>query len=55
MLFVRGLGYDFVHAVAPAKFTNVASNLGAVVTFVLAGQMLWSLAAWKAIMNFIRG
>lgn len=55
MLFVRGLGYDFLHAAAPAKFTNVASNLGAVVTFVLAGQMLWALAAWMAIMNFIGG
>ncbi len=44
MLFVRRLGYDFIHAAAPAKFTTVASNLGAVVTFVLAGQMLWALA-----------
>jgi hypothetical protein len=55
VLFVRGLGYDFIHAAAPAKFTNVASNLGAVVTFVLAGQMLWALAAWMALNNFIGG
>lgn len=55
LLFVRGLGYDFVNAAAPSKFTNVASNLGAVLVFVLAGQMLWVMAAWMAIANFAGG
>ena len=55
LLFVRGLGYDFIHAAAPAKITNVASNLGAVLVFVLAGQMLWDVAAAMAIANFIGG
>lgn len=55
LLFVRGLGYDFVNAAAPSKFTNVASNLGAIFVFVLAGQMLWGVAAWMAIANFIGG
>lgn len=55
LLFVRGLGYDFINAAAPAKITNVASNLGAVLVFVLAGQMLWDVAAAMAIANFIGG
>ena len=55
LLFVRGLGYDFINAAAPAKFTNVASNLGAVLVFVLAGQMLWGVAAFMALTNFIGG
>ncbi len=55
LLFVRGLGYDFINAAAPAKFTNVASNLGAVLVFVLAGQMLWTVAILMAVANFIGG
>lgn len=55
LLFVRGLGYDFLNAAAPSKFTNVASNIGAVVVFVIAGQMLWAVAAWMALTNFIGG
>lgn len=55
LLFVRGLGYDFINAAAPSKFTNVASNIGAVLVFAFAGQMLWGLAVWMAITNFIGG
>lgn len=55
LLFVRGLGYDFINAAAPSKFTNVASNLGAVAVFALAGHMLWLMAAWMALTNFIGG
>lgn len=55
LLFVRGLGYDFVNAAAPAKFSNVASNLGAVLVFAVSGYMFWGLAAWMALTNFIGG
>ncbi len=55
ILFVRGLGYNFVNAAAPSKLTNVASNLGAVAVFVSAGQMLWGIAIWMAVTNFVGG
>lgn len=55
LLFVRGLGYDFINAAAPSKFTNVASNLGAVLVFGLGGYMYWGLALWMAVANFIGG
>jgi len=33
LLYVRGLGFDFLHAAAPAKLANVASNLAALLIF----------------------
>ena len=55
LLFVRGLGYDFIHAAAPSKITNVASNIGAILVFILAGKMHWGLALWMALLNFAGG
>jgi len=55
MLFVRGLGFSFLNAAAPAKFTNVASNLGAVVMFALTGYLYWLLGLWMAAANFAGG
>jgi uncharacterized membrane protein YfcA len=55
MLFVRGLGFSFLNAAAPAKFTNVASNLGAVVMFALTGYLYWMLGLWMAAANFAGG
>lgn len=55
LLFVRGLGYDFINAAAPSKFANVASNLGAVVVFGLGGHIHWGLALCMAAANFIGG
>ena len=55
LLFVRGLGFSFLHAAAPAKFTNVASNLGAVVVFALTGYIFWALGLFMAATNFAGG
>src|SRR5436190_597914 len=55
ILFVRGLGYSFLHAAAPAKFTNVASNLAAVLVFAVTGYIFWLLGIWMAIANFVGG
>jgi len=55
LMFVRGLGYDFLNAAAPSKIANVASNLGALLVFVLAGQMMWSVGLWMAVANFAGG
>lgn len=55
MLFVRGLGFNFLNAAAPAKFTNVASNLGAVVVFAVTGYIFWALGLFMAAANFLGG
>ncbi|MSP67363.1 MAG: sulfite exporter TauE/SafE family protein [Alphaproteobacteria bacterium] len=55
ILFVRGLGYDFLRAAAPAKITNVASNIGAVVLFGSKGVILWGLGLWMVVFNFAGG
>jgi uncharacterized protein len=55
ILFVRGLGYSFLHAAAPAKFTNVASNLAAVVVFAVTGYIFLWLGIWMAVANFLGG
>jgi uncharacterized protein len=55
MLFVRGLGFSFLQAAAPAKFTNVASNVGAVVAFALTGYIFWALGLLMAAANFAGG
>ncbi len=55
LLYVRGLGYDFLHAAAPAKLANVASNLGAIVVLIPQGQVIWAVALGMAICNFVGG
>jgi len=55
LLFVRGLGFSFLHAAAPAKFTNVASNVGAVVAFAVTGSIFWTLGLFMAVANFAGG
>lgn len=55
MLFVRGLGFSFLSAAAPAKFTNVASNVGAVVAFAATGYIFWALGLFMAAANFAGG
>ncbi|MDX6805604.1 sulfite exporter TauE/SafE family protein [Terrihabitans rhizophilus] len=55
LLFVRGLGFDFLNASAPSKFINVASNLSAIGFFGVGGYVLWGLAAWMAVCNFLGG
>jgi uncharacterized protein len=55
LLFVRGLGLSFLRAAAPAKFTNVASNVGAVVAFAATGYIFWVLGLFMALANFAGG
>lgn len=40
-LFVRLLGFDFLHAVAAAKVLNMATNIGALLTFGATGNIWW--------------
>jgi len=50
-LFVRVLGYDFLHASASAKLLNTATNLAALVLFALKGHVWWQVAAVMAVAN----
>ena len=52
-LFVRLLGYDFLHASATAKLMNVATNLAALTLFALKGHVWWHVAALMAVTNVI--
>ncbi|MCA3237125.1 MAG: sulfite exporter TauE/SafE family protein [Curvibacter sp.] len=50
-LFVRWLGYDFLHASAGAKLLNLSSNLSALLLFTLKGHVWWHLALPLALAN----
>ena len=50
-LFVRVLGYDFLHASAHAKVINVVTNGAALAAFGLAGHVWWHLAFALAAAN----
>lgn len=50
-LFVRWLGYDFLHASAGAKLLNTATNLAALVLFAVKGHVWWHYALALALAN----
>lgn len=50
-LFVRWLGYDFLHASAGAKLLNLSSNLSALLLFALKGHVWWHFALTLALAN----
>jgi uncharacterized membrane protein YfcA len=50
---VRFLGYDFLHASAAAKLLNTATNLSALVLFILKGHIWWHVALAMAIANVL--
>ncbi len=50
-LFVRWLGYDFLHASASAKILNTGTNLAALLLFSLKGHVWWHYALVLAIAN----
>ena len=52
-LFVRILGYDFLHASAAAKRLNTATNFAALVLFAWTGHIWWHIAAVLAVANII--
>ncbi len=50
-LFVRWLGYDFLHASASAKLLNLSSNLAAILLFALKGHVWWHFTLALALAN----
>jgi uncharacterized membrane protein YfcA len=52
-LFVRLLGFDFLHASASAKLLNTATNGAALLLFAMKGHVWWHIAAVMAVTNVI--
>ena len=50
-LFVRVLGYDFLHASASAKLLNTATNAAALLLFAATGHVWWPVAGLLAVCN----
>ncbi len=50
-LFVRLMGYDFLHASASAKLLNSCSNLAALTLFAFKGHIWWHYALALALAN----
>lgn len=50
-LFVRVLGYDFLHASASAKLLNTATNFSALALFAAKGHIWWHVALTLALAN----
>lgn len=52
-LFVRLLGFDFLHASASAKLLNTATNFSALMLFAAKGHVWWHVAAVMAVANVL--
>ncbi len=52
-LFVRVLGYDFLHASASAKLLNSCSNFSALALFAFKGHIWWHYALVLAVANVV--
>jgi len=52
-LFVRWLGYDFLHASASAKLLNTTSNLAALMLFAWKGHVWWHFVVVMAVANVV--
>ena len=55
LFYTRILGFDFLRSAAPAKFLNIASNLGALCVFFYLGYFDWQLGILMASANLIGG
>ncbi len=54
-LFVRFLGFDFLHGAAATKIVNCISNLAALALFIPTGHIHWRVALWMMAFNVIGG
>lgn len=52
-LFVRVLGFDFLHAVASAKVLNTATNLASLSVFAWSGHVWWQFVIPMAVANVL--
>ncbi len=54
-LFVRFLGFDFLHGAAATKIVNCISNLAALALFIPTGYIHWNVALWMMAFNVVGG
>ncbi|MEI6513513.1 MAG: TSUP family transporter, partial [bacterium] len=54
-LMVRGLGFDFVHAAGNTKVLNWASNITALVLFLITGKIFFAAGLPMAAANLLGG
>lgn len=52
-LFVKLLGFDFLHAVAGAKLINTATNLSSLAMFAWSGNVWWKFMLPMAVANVV--
>ncbi|RYY90616.1 MAG: sulfite exporter TauE/SafE family protein [Chitinophagaceae bacterium] len=55
LAFIVFIGFDFLHASAHAKLTNLATNLGSITLFLIKGKILWAFALPMAAANALGG
>ncbi len=55
LAFVLALHFDFLHASAYTKIVNALTNLGALIAFVIAGNIMWHVALPMAVFNVSGG
>lgn len=53
LIFITVFGYDFLTASASAKVVNLATNSGAVLLFLISGQILWAFAIPMAVSQIV--
>ena len=54
-LFVRFLGFDFLHGAAATKIVNCLSNFAALALFIPTGHIHWGIALWMMSFNIAGG
>lgn len=54
-LFVRFLGFDFLHGAAASKVVNCVSNFAALALFIPTGHIHWGVALWMMSFNIVGG
>jgi len=52
-LFIRFFAFDFVMASASAKIVNIATNVAALLFFIPAGKVIYTIAAPMAVCNIL--
>lgn len=55
LAFILFIGFDFLQASAHAKLTNLSTNLGSIVLFLVKGKILWVFALPMAAANALGG
>jgi uncharacterized membrane protein YfcA len=54
-LYVKFLGFDFLHGAAATKVANTVTNLAALTLFIPTGHIHWQIALWMMCFNMVGG